>query len=36
MSMIISICGYDGIVMAANSGASRHIAMSDIRLLLTL
>jgi hypothetical protein len=36
MSMIISICGYDGIIMAADSGASRHIAMNDIRLLLAL
>ena len=36
MSMIISICGYDGIVMAADSGASRHIAMSDINLLFSM
>jgi hypothetical protein len=36
MSMIISICGYDGIIMAADSGASRHIAMSDIRLLVAM
>jgi hypothetical protein len=36
MSMIISICGYDGIVMAADSGASRHIAVSDIRLLFAI
>jgi hypothetical protein len=36
MSMIVSICGYDGIVMAADSGASRHIAMSDIRLLFAM
>jgi len=31
--MIISICSYDGIVMAADSGASRHILMSDMRML---
>jgi hypothetical protein len=34
--MIVSICGYGGITMAADSGASRHIAMSDIRLLLAI
>ena len=33
MSMIISICGYYGIVMAADSGASRHILMSDMKML---
>ena len=34
--MIVSICGYDGIVMAADSGASRHIAMTDINLLFAM
>jgi hypothetical protein len=33
MSMIISVCGYDGIVMAADSGASRHVIMSDMKML---
>lgn len=33
MSMIISICGFDSIVMAADSGASRHIIASDLKML---
>jgi hypothetical protein len=32
--MIISICGFDGIVMAADSAASRHFVQSDMTLLL--
>ena len=36
MSMIVSVCGFDGIVMAADSGASRHIALGDISLLFSM
>jgi len=33
MSMIISVCGHHGIVMAADSGASKHIIANDIKML---
>jgi hypothetical protein len=32
--MIISVCAFGGVVMAADSGASRHIALSDISMLI--
>jgi hypothetical protein len=34
--MIISICGFDGIVMAADSGASRHFLKSDMTMLFAV